>query len=192
MSIRINEAAAALAGALRLGRFDGGGVAYFDLTPRAFMQSFWAAALVAPFFLMLLIIRHLEATSAGVFVHDILIEMLSYAIAWLAFPVVMAFLARPLDCERRYVPYIIVYNWCGAIQNAVYLPIAILGAVGVLSSGSANFLALIAILWVVAYSFFVARTVLGVPPPTAIGIVVLDLVMGIVIDTVTGRFVIGY
>ena len=192
MSIRINEAAAALAGALRLARFDAGGLAYFDLRPQALMRSFWAAGLVAPFFLLLLILRHVETVSGAVLLHDLAIEMLSYAIAWLAFPVVIAFLARPLDFERRYVPYIIVYNWCGAIQNAVYLPIAILGAVGLLSSGTTNFLALIAILWVLAYSFFVARNVLGVSPPTAFGIVVLDLVMGIVIDAFTGRFVIGY
>jgi hypothetical protein len=189
MSIRVNEVAAALTGALRLARFDAGGVAYFDLRPEAFMRSFWPAVLVAPFFLLLLVIRHLDNGSAGAFLHDIAIEMLSYAIAWLAFPVVMAFLARPLDCERRYVPYIIVYNWCGAVQNAVYLPIALLGAVGVFSGGTTNFLVLIAILWVVAFSFFVARKVLDVPPPTAFGIVVLDLMLGIVIDSVTNRFV---
>ncbi len=191
MSIRVNEAAAALMGALRLARFDAGGVAYFEVSTEAFWRSFWAAALVAPFFFLLLLLRHMAAPSAGVFIHDMMIEMLSFAIAWLAFPVVMAALAGALDCRQRYVPYIIVYNWCGAIQNAVYLPIAILATAAALSGGAANFLAMLAILWVLAYSYFVARTVLGVTAPTAFGIVVLDLVLGVVIDSLSNRFLIG-
>lgn len=189
MSISVNEVATALTGALRLARFDADGMAYFDLTPAGFWRSFWAAALVAPFFFLLLLLRHMEADSAGAFVHDMSIELLAYAIAWLAFPVVMASLSRRLDCQQRYLPYIVAYNWCGAVQNAVYLPIAILGFTGALSAALANAMALAAILWVLAFSFFVARTVLGVSGTTAFGIVALDLVMGMVIDAMTNRFI---
>ena len=58
MSGLINHISAALLGALHLARFDAVGIKYFEPTLAGFWRSFWAAGLVAPFFLLLLLIRH--------------------------------------------------------------------------------------------------------------------------------------
>ena len=175
-----------IAGALKLARFDAGGMAFFEISPQGFWRSFWAAGIVAPFFLLLLVLRHIEA--GGAFGHHIVIESLAYVIAWLLFPTVMATVTRMLGCAQNFVPFIIAYNWAGAIQNGVYLPIAILGYTGALSGESASFLALMAIAWVLIYTFFVVRTVLELPAGTAVSIVVLDFVLGLVVDGVTNQF----
>lgn len=188
MSRLPNDMSTALTGAVQLARFDATGMRYFDTSIAGFWRSFWAAGLVAPFFLLLLILRHMDAGSFGAFSHHIIVESLAYAIAWLVFPVVMLSLSKSLDCRENFVPFIVAYNWCGALQNAVYLPIAILAHAGALSTGVGNFLALVAIVWVVTFTFFVARTALAVPATTAFGIVALDLIIGIVIDAVTNRF----
>ena len=187
MNRLINHVAAGLAGALRLARFDNSGMAFFEINLSGFWRSFWAAGLVAPLFLLLLVLRQLDAPG-GAFGHHITIESLAYVIAWVMFPLVMASLSKQLGCAKHYFSFIIAYNWCGAIQNGVYLPIAILGYTGALSSGLANLFALAAIIWVLVYTFFVARTALQVPPVTAFGIVVLDLALGLTIDVVTNKF----
>lgn len=188
MSIPLNEVAYSIHGAIRLAKFDASGLDYFGDSTEAFWKSFWAAVLIGPFFFLLLLLRYGETTTGGLFLHNIFLEMLAYAISWLAFPVVMAALSKSLGCEARYVRYIVAYNWCGVIQNGIYLPIAILGFVGVLSTGLANLLALVAICWVLVYTYFVTRNALGVNGTTAMGIVFMDLMLGIVIDMVASRF----
>ena len=51
------EVVAALYGAYRLARFDPSGLALFDATIAGFSRSFFAAVLVAPVYLVLLLIR---------------------------------------------------------------------------------------------------------------------------------------
>jgi hypothetical protein len=184
----INYATWALTGAAKLARFDASGVSYFDVSIAGFWRSFWAAVIVAPFFGMLLILRHLDAGSAGVFLHHLSIEFLTYVIAWVLFPLVMVSVTRMLGCTQHFISFVVAYNWCGVIQNGVYLPIAIFAHTGALSPGTANGLGLVAIAWVLAFTFFVARTTLKLPAGTAFAIVVLDLVLGLILDTVSNRF----
>lgn len=182
--------AVGLAGAVRLVRFDTSGLDYFGDTPADFWRSFLAAAAVAPLFLIYLILGFIQAPPADTgFGHYVIIQFLAYAIAWLTFPLVLLHLAVPLGREDKAVRYIVAYNWVSVVQNAVYLPIIILGMTGALSPGITNFLALVALMWVLGLTFFVTREALEVPAPTAAGIVVMDLLLGLLIESLTGRFV---
>ena len=183
----INHISVALLGAFHLARFDAVGIKYFEPTQKGFLRSFWAAGLVGPFFLLLLIIKYSQINGFTL-VHHIVIESLAYVIAWVLFPLVMAGLTRHLNCAKDYIPFIISYNWCSAIQNGIYLPIAILGYAGMLTPGSGNLLVLSVVTWALVYTFFVVNTLLNVSRVTAFGIVVLDLVLGLLLDTVTNRF----
>ena len=188
MSGRIDHAYAALTGAIYLARFNRSGIQYFEPTLQAFWRSFWAAGIIGPFFLFLLLIKNAPLNGA-IQAHHIAIESLAYIIAWVLFPLVMAGGTQQLDCAKNYIPFIIANNWCSVIQNGIYLPIAILGHAGVLSPSTANFLALTAIIWVVAYTFFIVHSVLSVSRFTAFGIVILEFALGVLIDTATNRFV---
>ncbi len=188
MRNHVDHIFSALTGALHLARFDATGMKYFEPSLQGFWRSFWAAGLVGPFFLLLLMTKYIQF-SGDPLVHHLAIESLAYVIAWVLFPLVMAGLTQQLDCAKNYIPFIISYNWCSAIQNGVYLPIAILGYSGLLSPGLANLLALTAFTWVLVYIFFIVKTVLGVSRITAFGIVVLDLVLGLLLDTATNRFI---
>ena len=187
MSGNTNHILAALTGALHLARFDADGTKYFEPTLQGFWRSFWAAGLVGPFFLLLLLMKHTQL-SGDTLVHHIAIQSLAYVIAWVLFPLVMVSLTQQFNCTKNYIPFIISYNWCCAIQNGVYLPIAILGYAGMLSAGLGNLLALSAITWVLVYTFFIVNTVLNVSRITAFGIVVLDVVLGLLLEMVTNRF----
>ncbi len=176
-----------LAGAVRLAKLDTSGFDYFEDTTDAFWRSFLAAWVVAPLFVLYLIVGYLSTDHVDSFAHYLIIELLAYAIAWLAFPLVMLNLARPLDREDRVVRYLVAFNWISVVQNAVYMPIVILGITGALGDGLANMMALVVFLWVLGLTFFVTRKALELPAATTAGIVVMDLLLGVLIETVTNR-----
>ena len=101
----------------------------------------------------------------------ITLEAIAYVIAWVAFPLLMASLARLLDRDDYYIRYIVAYNWAAVLQNLLYIPIAILAAAGVLSIALSNTLGLMALALIVAYTWFITRTALEVAAGMAAGIV---------------------
>ena len=188
MSNSIHYVSKALAGAICLARFNNRGIKYFESTLDGFWRSFWAAGIISPCFLFLLFIKN-APLSIPIQAHHIAIESLAYIIAWVLFPLVMIGVTQQLDCAKNNIPFIKTNNWCSVIQNGIYLPIAILGHAGLLNPGTVNLLAFTAIIWVIAYSFFIIYSVLGVSRFTAFCIVVLELALGILIDTATNKFV---
>ena len=176
-----------LSGAVRLVRLDTQALAYFGDTAADFWRSFLAAAAVAPLFLLYLVIRFFESETGGSFPAYLFAQMLAYAIAWLAFPLVMLYAAPVLQKEDRMVRYLVAYNWLSLIQNGVYLPVVMLGITGTFAQGLSNFLAMIALIWVLGMTLFVTRKALEVPFGMAAGIVVMDLLLGVLIEVLTSR-----
>jgi len=171
-----------LYGAYRLARFAPDGLNAFNFTPTGFFRSFTAAALVAPFFLTLLVGRFAASQDPPVFVRYLLLETIAYVISWCAFPLVMKGLCRSLDRRHKYIQFIVAYNWSMVPQNVIYISIIVLGYIGVLSEGMTNGFALMVLIWSLAYTGFVARISLDVPPITAVGIVVIDFLLSLCIE----------
>jgi len=182
--ISLREVITALYGAYRLARFDPGGLGFFDVTVQGFWRSFFAAVLVAPLYLILLLIRYSNLPNPLPLFRFITLEAIAYVIAWVAFPLLMASLARLLDRDDYYIRYIVAYNWAAVLQNLLYIPIAILAAAGVLSIALSNTLGLMALALIVAYTWFITRTALEVAAGMAAGIVGLDFMLNVLINTV--------
>ncbi len=176
-----------LSGAVRLVKLDSQGFDYFGDTAADFWRSFLAATLVAPLFLLYLVIRYVGSDTDGSFPVYIAAEMLAYVIAWLAFPLVILYLAPVLRKEDRVIRYLVAYNWLSVIQNGIYLPVVMLGITGTFAQGLSNFLAMLALMWVLGTTLFVTRKALEVPLGTAAGIVVMDLLLGVLIEVLTSR-----
>ena len=183
------ETVGSLMGALRLARFDAAGLDYFNASVSGFWRSFFAAAIIAPFFVALLIARIADEGADLPVARYLILEATAYVIAWVAFPLVMVYLVRIMGFEARYFRYIVAYNWCGVVQNAVYLPIAIFGYMGAINADIANTLALTTLVWILAFTWFVTRNALDAPPGVAAGIVGLDFLLGLVIDAVANRMI---
>jgi len=182
----LSETVSALYGALRLARFDAGGTAYFNATVEGFWRSFFAAVLVLPLFAALVISRYPPQANLDVEpLRFLLVEGVTYVIAWVAYPVVMISLTRALGCWERFVPYIVAYNWCAVWQNLVLVPIALLANAGVLPGDVATILYLTALGYVLVYTWFVARAALELPPFTCAALVILDFALSVVITTIS-------
>lgn len=181
--IRSADAFTALYGAARLARFDKAGLGYFDVSLRGFWNSFYAGVIVAPLYAVLVALRTTDADAGWA---PLVIDALAYVVNWLVFPVVMLTLVRMLDRQRFYLRHIVAYNWASAVQNFVYLPLALLIQAGLLPTDVGALLSLLALGWVVVYSSFVTHVALDVPVPTAAALVVVDLVLGIVVNGLAG------
>jgi len=182
--VTAKEAVSALYGAFRLARLDPSGLDFFDNSVRGFWNSFFAAVLVLPFYLVLTAMRHSVLETAVPFGRFFAIEMIAYVIAWVAFPLVMASLTRTLEREDRYIRYIVAYNWAAVWQNALYMPVAMLSVGGVLAPAGANALGFLALALIVIYVWFVTRTALKVTAGMAAGIVGIDFLLSILINSV--------
>lgn len=176
-----------LSGAVRLVKLDTQGFDYFGDTAADFWRSFLAAALVAPLFLLYLVIRYVGSDTDGSFPVYIAAQILAYVINWLAFPLVILYLAPVLQKEDKAVRYLVAYNWLSVIQNGVYLPVVMLGITGTFAQDLSKFLAMIALIWVLGITLFVTRKALEVPLGTAAGIVVMDLLLGVLVEVLTSR-----
>ena len=183
--VSAGEAVRSLYGAYRLARFDADGLKYFNPTLSGFWRSFFAAVLVAPLFMVIAALRYAEITADEAVttgpVYYLIVEMLTYVIGWLAFPVVMLNLAPMLDRKAHYCRYFTAYNWAAVWQHAVYLPVGILSLAGILPAELAAFLSMVVVMWTLTYAGFIATHALDVPPLTAAGLVLVDFFIGVLI-----------
>ena len=109
------------------------------------------------------------------------VNAISYVIAWVAFPLIMFYLCGLFDRQSHFIRYIVAYNWGAVLQNGLLLPIAIAERIGLLPP----LLVFLAMLAVLAYAGVVARVGLDVPVLTAVGVVLLDWLLGIFLQVWT-------
>jgi hypothetical protein len=178
------EAASSLYGAFRLARLDPHGMRYFNVGPAGFWRSFWAAAIVAPFYAMLLAAAYPSLETRGQPLRFALAEAIAYVIAWVAYPLVMAWVTRQLDRFEYFIRYIGAYNWAAVLQNALFIPINMLWVTEVLPPDVGFVLWLIAFSLILAYLWFIARVALALAPMAAASIVGIDLVLNVLISVV--------
>jgi hypothetical protein len=184
------EASNFLRGAWRVFRFDRGGLEHFSNTLEAFWQSFWCAVLVAPLWALGLFLRTTRSaeTAAAPSPDDIdrlsaalpriaAVETIAYVMAWIAFPLAMAYLVRLLDREDRYFGYFAAYNWAIAPQVALTVIAAALLSTGLFPGALGTAIDLAAMGYGFGVLWFLARHALDLPPGTAALIVAIDVLL---------------
>ncbi|NQU59086.1 MAG: hypothetical protein HQ513_17780 [Rhodospirillales bacterium] len=176
------ETTNALYGIYRLARMDPGGIEYFRNTTGAFWRSFKVALVIAPFYAGLLAMRYAMGEVSTPPLRFIAVESISYAVAWLAFPVLIEPLIRGMGKADKYIRFIIAYNWAGLLQNILYLPLAMLSVSAVLPPGSGGFFGLIVLMVIMAYTWFIAKTALEISGGQAAGIVAIDFTLSLLIN----------
>ncbi len=187
-------------GAWRLFRFDAGGAALLDRTPEGFWQSFWCAALIAPPYVLLLVLRgdaeaEMQARAGMAAANQPLwriaaVETIAYVIGWVAFPLVMAYLVPLIDRAGRYYGYFAAYNWCAAPQVALMVAVAALRTTGLFPGALIGAIEIAALVYALGVLWFLARNLLDVNHGTAALIVVIDFLLNQLIYGV-GRAMLG-
>jgi hypothetical protein len=171
----VSETLRALRGAWRLAAGDRTALALFDDSVGGFWRSFRAALIIAPAQALLLALKYAGEPPAAGWPRIAAVELIAYAMSWLAFPVAMELVCRLLDRERAWRGYIVVYNWAAVLQIAVFVPAVLLAAA--LPGALTSLLLLVIWLAVMIYTWLIARIALAVHPLSAAAIVVLDFAL---------------
>ena len=107
-------------------------------------------------------------------------ELVAYACGWVAFPIVAIFLTHLLGLTARYIPLVVAANWSAVLQVGLYTAVVIVSLLVPRELRAA--LLLSATLAILAYQWFVIRTALQTTAGIAVGIVVIDVLLGIALN----------
>lgn len=173
------EIARSLRGALQLARFDATGLALFERHHDGFWCSFFAAALAAPAYFALVVLRLPDGQDLTS--RRFAIEFGGYVVAWLAYPYVVTMLVRLVDREQRYFDYMVPYNWAAVLQVHLLLALAVAIEGGIAPPKIGLMLELAAVTVIMVYQGFIARAGLLIGPARAVAFVAIDLLLNLLI-----------
>lgn len=169
------EIASSLRAAWRLLFLDAEAMAGFNLSLAGFWRSFFAAVFGLPYYVLVLWEPHARGDIALVG------AVAAYVSSWILFPVVVALLARILQLGPNYIPYIIAFNWAGALVPQPLLLLWLLHRAGAMDEnayGTVSLILFVVFLW---YGWAVARIGLGAGVLTACGFVILSNLLDMLI-----------
>jgi hypothetical protein len=181
MMITLREIVSGLYGAFRLACLKRDGVHYFNTSLQGFWRSFFAALLVLPLYVILIALRFGEPGLTHDTFRYVSVELISYAVSWVAFPLAIQPFARQFEREENYLGFIVAYNWAAVLQSVFYLPIAMLIVTQLIPAPYDSIISLLAISLIMVYVWFIARVALDVPAGVAIAVVGFDIILSIVI-----------
>lgn len=167
-------------GAWRLARLDATGVQYFDDSPAAALRSFFAAVLVAPAFVIALLLGDHRAPAIGPQA-IVLVVLLSYCLSWAAYPVIAFRICQVIDREKAFFRFLSASNWASVIAAHLALVVAVLNGGGIVPEALAPLLELAMFSYLVTYQWFITRHCLAVGLGAAIGFVALQSLIDFII-----------
>lgn len=186
MNPAVAEAWLAVAGALRLARGDPGGLLGFDPSETGFWHSFRAAVLCYPLYLILLAfpIQIGEPVEVDAW-RFIIVESIHFVISWVAFPLLMLPLVDWLGRGENYFRFMVAYNWCQVPQTVLFVVVALLGGVGLLSAEIMLVADLVVGLAALAYDWYVSRVALSVSGGRAALVILAYVVLATLLNHVS-------
>lgn len=187
-----DEIARSLTGAWELFLDRPGAVRRFDVSIDGFWRSFAAVVLVIPSYAFAVLADErmaaavdLAATAQGGAAMAIE-KGLALAVDWVALPLILAALARPLGIGRHYATFVIARNWCAVIAAVPFGAVGLLMAIGLVGADLGSVLMFAALVAVLRYNYLVARRALEASLGFAIGIVILDFAVSLTIALALG------
>jgi hypothetical protein len=181
MALTARETVYSIFGAYRLAMLDKSGLSYLDRSPEGAIRSFYAALIVLPAYVVLVVLRLWDVLPEVSLLRFVTVEGLAYVISWTAFPLVMFHIAGLLDRSARYFDFLSAYNWSSVIQMGLYLPVVALADSGLMPEGLGEGLVLVVTMLVLMYQWFIARTTLDINGGSAAGVVLLDMILAVFI-----------
>jgi hypothetical protein len=171
------EIASGIYGAWRLARGDVGGIGYFNATRQGFWRSFLAMAIVAPLYASVVLLIYEDAVDRYEPMRFFAVHAIGYVVAWFLFPLIMLSVAQAIDRQGRFFAFIAAYNWASVIQNFIYVPVVVVAQIDVIPSDLTYLLVFAIKALVFVYTWFIARSALGITGMLAAAIAAGDLVL---------------
>jgi len=123
--LSVGEIARGMQGALAFLQRDPAAPSYFENTAESCLRSFQVMALVAPLYIVVMMILYSNVTTTAEGWEIVFVEALRYTVDWLLFPVIFYEIARRQSWLGIYPRYIAALNW-------VNLPLTIVAVVAII------------------------------------------------------------
>lgn len=176
------ETVAALYGAWRLFLRDPAGLRYLPEGIEATARSFYAAILCLPAYWLL---QWLQPVPEGVvpltLLQSLPAELIGYVLQWVAYPVLLVHVLGWMEKPQHWAMLVTGLNWSGVLQLHLSGLASLLAWSGLLPDGVGVALALAVLGVTLSYRGYIIRLVLGVSSWVAVGLVMLDLILGLFI-----------
>lgn len=172
-------------GALMLARGEPRGVDLIDRSPGGAARSFYAAVMMLPIYAVVEAVQLSGRTVQAGALQVLAVEAITYVIGWTAFLAAMTWICPLIQRDDRFLDFVATYNWVTLVQMALYFPVAMLVATGVLPPGFVGGLSWIVTLLLLTYTWYAIKVSLGIGGGGAVGLVAIDLGLGIVLSAMT-------
>lgn len=192
--ITFNEIYAAVLHSWALFRGDRGALNAFDSSYDGFWRSFAVILVLAPFYVIVFLAEQrlilddpLEAPvtfSAGAFLFW---KSMSALVDWVALPILLAFLAKPLNFANRYTLLVVARNWTSILAILPYALVSLLFITGLLPPGGLLWASLLLMLILLRFRYQVFSAALGGPTSLVVGFVALDFLFSVLIGVLFNR-----
>lgn len=187
-----NEIVRSLTGAWRLFVGKPDALRYFDTSSEGFWRSFQAILIVLPVYLVTALAD--RATAFDTVIADGTIsdagfwttELVTLALDWVTFPILLALIGGVIGIKREYATYITVRNWATPLMVAPFALVSLLGGIGL----DADWLlipSVAALAYSLRFGYVIARRTLNMGIDVSIAIVALDVLVSLVVVKVVGR-----
>lgn len=185
------ETANALYGLSRLIRLDPDGFTYFNASREGFWNSFWVAAVIGPAYMLQNLAVAAREDMPEFWLSMLLVDVFTYIIGWVLFPLVMIRISDLLDVWPKYFRYMVAYNWFQLVIGLILLPLMLLSAFDAVPLQAMSPFFMVAGMATLVYTWFLARRGLDVSGLTAVGLVILDMLLSALISGITAMLVGG-
>ncbi|MEM7043705.1 MAG: hypothetical protein AAF543_12915 [Pseudomonadota bacterium] len=180
------EIFASLYGAWRLACFDESGMSHFNISVEGFWRSFFAAVILAPFY-MLSIGQDFMLPEGGFSFWAAMVHFLTYAVSWILFPLVAFFATDLLGLGQRFTALVVAVNWTSVLIFGL-LTISF-GLVAMVQQAVAELALFILTTALIVYHWFVIKTALDSTAAIAIAFVLFNFLLGAMLHQVADRLI---
>lgn len=178
--ISARDFARGLYGVGLLYKFDARAWDFFEKSPQGFWGAYIVAVILSPLQLahaLLTFDPAKETMGRAVFT---VVELLSYVILWTLFPFVMMYISGLLGRSKRYFWYMVPYIWMQLPIGLVLYSVQLLGDFAILPLGVVGIVNPLVLVTFAVYGTYVAGLGMQITTGTAVGLVVLDYVLGLI------------
>ncbi|SEH27830.1 hypothetical protein [Magnetospirillum fulvum] len=169
-------------GSWRLACGKSSGMQWFDSSPGGVLRSFWGPALVLP---GVLVLQTLDGAFEGDIFFALAVQLIAFVIGCTAYPLAVARICDEIGCGGNFPRYLVAYNWSAVIQISALVPVTLLA--WLVPGPSLALLGLIVTVALLFYQAYIARVALGVTYLAAGLLVLLDLLIGTLVQTAAER-----
>jgi hypothetical protein len=169
--------------ALRLARGRADGVVLVPGDRTTIIRSFWSIALCLPSVVGRLLMSWVDTGIPVDWPHLLAREVIVFVLGWLVFVEVTHRLAPMIGRAERWGRFIAVWNWCNVVEGVLVIVGGVPGTLGVPAIID-QACELVTIGWALWLEWYATRLAFGVGSLTAVGLVLLDQSIGIMLASV--------